>query len=49
MKNQENKKPLKTSRQRFFQMLLTLGPLGPKFNLWTENTHFSKLYKWWAG
>jgi hypothetical protein len=38
MKDQENKKTLKTSRQRYFQMLLTLGSLGPKLNLWTEHT-----------
>ena len=33
MKDQENKKTLKMSRQRYFQMLLTLGSLGPKLNL----------------
>jgi hypothetical protein len=38
MKAQENKKTLKTSRQRYFQMLLTLGSLGSKLNLWTEDT-----------
>ena len=38
MKDQENKKTLKMSRQRYFQMLLTLGSLGPKLNLWTEHT-----------
>ena len=38
MKDQENKKTLKISRQRYFQMLLTLGSLGPKLNLWTEDT-----------
>jgi hypothetical protein len=26
------------SRQRYFQMLLTLGVLGPKLNLWTMYT-----------
>lgn len=38
MKAQENKKTLKTSRQRYFQMLFTLGSLGSKLNLWTEDT-----------
>ncbi len=38
MKDQKNEKTVKRSRQRYFQMLLTLGSLGPKLNLWTEYT-----------
>nr|WPV76534.1 hypothetical protein [Naviculales sp.] len=38
MKDQKNEKTVKISRQRYFQMLLTLGSLGPKLILWTEHT-----------
>jgi len=37
MKDQENKKTLKISRQRYFQMLLTLGSLGTYFSNYALN------------
>ena len=42
MKDPKNEKTFKTNRQRYFHMVINLGSIGPKINLWTM--HITSLY-----